>query len=132
MSDPPWGAAPPLTGCDVVRAPEPADRARKRPKSARPPVVVKLLALNRFLDTTARELTPAAALVWVTLLRDERGGTARTAVTHLARRCGLSDRTVKRHLAVLKKRGLVEVVIPGARGAGPTEYRLHATAHAEE
>lgn len=132
MSEPPWGAAEPLLGCAVVGPREPPQRPPERVRASRPAVVVKIQTLNRFLDHAARSLTPAASLVWMTLLRDERGGTARTAVTDLARRCGLSDRTVKRHLAVLKKRGLVEVAVPGARGAGPTEYRLHATAREEE
>jgi DNA-binding IclR family transcriptional regulator len=86
--------------------------------------VTKLLALNRFLDGTARALHPSAALVWVQLLRDERGGAACAAVTDLARRCGLSPRTVKRRLAELKVRGLLSVVQPGTREAGATVYRL--------
>lgn len=123
----PWGDAPPLAGCDVLRASKPM-RTRKPPaRSNRPAVVTKVLLLNRFLDATARNLHPSAALVWVQLLRDERAGTARTAVADLARRCGLSPRSIKRHLAVLKARDLLQVVEPGARGIAPTTYRLHAT-----
>jgi DNA-binding transcriptional ArsR family regulator len=88
--------------------------------------VVKLLVLNRFLDHTVRTLHPSAALVWLQLLRDERGGTARTAVSDLARRCGLSPRTVKRRLAELRTCGLLEVVEQGTRETGPTMYKLRA------
>ena len=123
----PWGDAAPLAGCDVIRSPKPARTNKPSARLNRPPVVAKVLLLNRFLDATARDLHPSAALVWVQLLRDERAGTARTAVADLARRCGQSPRSIKRHLAVLKARGLLVVVEAGARGVAPTTYRLHAT-----
>ena len=82
------------------------------------------MPLNRFLDRTARTLHPTAALVWLLLLRDERGGTARTAVTDLARRSGLSPRTVKQGLAELKAAGLVEVGPGGSQDTGPTVYTV--------
>jgi len=63
--------------------------------------------------------------VWLLLWRDERGGTARTAVSDLARRSGVSGRTVKRALRTLRRRGLVEVVRRGSPSAGPAVYRLH-------
>jgi DNA-binding transcriptional ArsR family regulator len=122
---PPWGDAKPLVGCEVVRTTDGAPLPQPRPaKKKRSPVVVKLVAMNRFLDTTARSLHPSAALVWLMLLRDERGGTARTAVTDLAKRCGLSPRTVKRRLAELKTCGLLKVVEPGTPETGPTTYKL--------
>ncbi len=126
IPEPPWGAAQPLAGCEVIRPTDTAPAARPPPKTKRPAVVVKLLALNRFLDRTARTLHPSAALVWMQLLRDERGGTARAAVTDLARRCGLSPRTVKRRLADLKVAGLVEVVKGGSQDTGPTVYKLRS------
>lgn len=126
IPEPPWGAAQPLAGCDVIRSPGAALPERPPPNTKRPAVVVKLLALNQFLDRTARTLHPSAALVWLQLLRDERGGTARTAVTDLARRCGLSPRTVKRRLAELKAAHLVEVVQCGSQDTGPTIYKLRA------
>jgi DNA-binding transcriptional ArsR family regulator len=64
--------------------------------------------------------------VWLQLLRDERGGTACAAVADLARRCGLSPRTVKRHLAELRRRGLLVVVREGSPEAGAAVYRLRA------
>lgn len=130
--EPPWGDARPLAGCEVIQptdAPQVGTRLRKNPRSA---VVVKLLTLNRFLDGTARTLHPSAAIVWLQLLRDERDGTACAAVTDLARRCGLSARTVKRRLAELKALGLLRVVAPGTRGAGATVYRLRPTPRRQE
>jgi DNA-binding transcriptional ArsR family regulator len=84
-----------------------------------------MLTFNRFLDRTARKLHPSAALVWLLLLRDERNDAARTAVSDLARRAGLSERTVKRHLHTLKDRGLIEVIKAGKPETGPTTYKLH-------
>jgi DNA-binding transcriptional ArsR family regulator len=126
-TDPLWGNAQPLAGCEVIRPTGAAPKAERAVKTGRPAVVAKILALNRFLDATARTLQPSAALVWLQLLRDERNGTARTAVTDLARRCGLSARTVKRRLAELKACGLVTVVRQGRRDVGPTAYRLSPT-----
>jgi len=122
---PMWNGAVPLSGCDVIRPPT-TPLARPPPQNLRPAVVTKILALNQFLDRTARELHPSAALVWVLLLRDERSGTARTAVSDLARRAGVSERTVKRHLSALKACGLLEVVKAGKPDAGPTVYKLRA------
>jgi DNA-binding transcriptional ArsR family regulator len=127
--EPPWGDAQPLAGCEVISSTDAALPTRARQglrKKKRPAVVVKLLALNRFLDRTVQTLHPSAALVWLQLLRDERGGTARTAVTDLARRCGLSPRTVKRHLAELKACGLLTVVKSGSRDSGPGVYKLRS------
>ena len=125
--EPPWGHAQPLAGCEVIRSADTVLPARAQArKQKQPAVVVKLLALNQFLDRTAQTLHSSAALVWLQLLRDERGGTARTAVTDLARRCGLSSRTVKRRLAELKECGLLEVVEAGTREVGPTTYKLRS------
>ena len=124
-----WGDAKPLPGCEVIRSPPAADPppvrvtpVRKKPNA----VVEKIAAANLFLDRSAQP-SPAAALVWLLLWRDERGGTARTAVSDLARRSGLSARTVKRSLGALRRRGLVETVRHGSPSAGPTVYRLRPT-----
>lgn len=124
--EPPWGDAQPLAGCEVIRPTIAALPECTPQKTKRPAVVVKLQTLNWFLDRTARTLHPSATVVWLQLLRDERGGTARTAVTDLARRCGLSPRTVKRRLAELKAAQLVEVVQCGSQDTGPTIYKLRA------
>lgn len=122
---PPWENAKPLPGCEVIRptVPEPiqAQPSRKKKRNA---VVTKLAAANRFLDSSARLLSPASVLVWMLLWRDERGGTVRTAVSDLARRSGLSARTVKRALRVLREGGFVATDHRGTPTTGPTVYRL--------
>jgi DNA-binding transcriptional ArsR family regulator len=122
--EPPWADAPLLPGCEVIRSTTVPAAGERRSRKKRPAVVSKVLALNRFLDRTARSLHPSAAVVWLMLLRDEREGTARTAVSDLARRAGLSERTVKRRLRELKERELVEVRASGTRDTGPTVYVL--------
>jgi hypothetical protein len=84
----------------------------------------KLTTVNRFLDRSLPSLSPTAALVWVLLWRDERGGTVRTAASDLARRSGLSERTVKRGLRALREGGFVVPVHRGTPTTGPTVYRL--------
>jgi hypothetical protein len=129
-ADPPWGDAKPLAGCEVIRPPPTAatPSARGTPGKKKPNAVVeKIAAANVFLDRSAQTLPPAAALVWLLLWRDERGGTARTAVSDLARRSGLSARTVKRALAALRRGGFAVPVHRGTPGTGPAVYRLRAT-----
>jgi hypothetical protein len=122
----PWGDAAPLAGCDVIRPlePPPSCPSREAAKPAPNPIPAKLRTANRFLDVTARGLRPAEIVVWVMLWRDERGGTARTAVSALARRAGLSVSTVKRALRTLRRGGHVVVVTRGTLNTGPSVYRL--------
>ena len=123
---PPWGDAQPLSGCEVIRLPGPEPGPaypRKKPDA----VGKKLVMFNRFLDRSARTLSPSAVVVWVLLWRDERGGTARTAVSDLARRLGPSSRTVKRALRALRAGGFVRPVHRGTPTTGQTVYYLRET-----
>jgi hypothetical protein len=80
--------------------------------------------LNAFVDWTAKDLTRAELLVWLTLFRDCRDGVARTGQADLARRCGINRRTVYRAILSLAQRGLLCVVRRGRLGARPSVYRL--------
>ncbi|MFM8274523.1 MAG: helix-turn-helix domain-containing protein, partial [Gemmata sp.] len=73
-------------------------------------------------------LTPAESLVWLVLFRDTKGtGTARTAQADIARRAGLDVRTVRRAVASLDTKGLLQTVRRGRLNAGPSTYRVHPT-----
>ncbi len=122
-----WGDARPLSGCEVIRPPDPEPAPAYSLRTKPGGVGKKLVMLNRFLDRSARTLSPSAALVWVLLWRDERGGTARTAVSDLARRSGLSPRTVKRALQALRTGVYLSPVHRGTPTTGPTVYRLWPT-----
>src|SRR5205823_5529283 len=74
--------------------------------------------LNSFVDVSLRELTPAEVKVWLVLYRDTRDGVARVAQADVAVRAGLSTRGVRKGLAGLARRGLVEVLRRGRRGRG--------------
>src|SRR5687768_13787269 len=81
--------------CEARRAGRPLELPRQfRKAGRRNPLVVKLMAMNRFIDRSARGLKPTSALVWLTLLRDEHDGEVRTSVSDLARRCGIHLTTV--------------------------------------
>jgi hypothetical protein len=85
----------------------------------------RFAVLNGFVDAELWELTRAEVAVWLVLYRDTKpDGTARTGQADLARRAGCDPRTVRRALATLKSRGLVEVLTKGRLGAGPSRYRV--------
>lgn len=63
--------------------------------------------------------------VWLVLYRDtKQDGTARTSQADMARRVGTSDRTVRRALDKLERRGLLKVTYRGGIGRGPSAYRV--------
>lgn len=59
----PWGNAAPLAGCAAIHPPQAARGSEPPVRHKRPAVLLKVLLLNRFLDATARELHPSAAMV---------------------------------------------------------------------
>jgi hypothetical protein len=91
---------------------------------------------NAFVDGTARDLTPAAALTWLILFRDtKRNGLARTSQTDLARRAGVSVRAIRDAIRELVRGGLAVRVQRGGPGRAsvyrvmvrPTENRKLAS-----
>lgn len=119
------GGPPVLHGCDVLPPQEPAKavKPKRSAKSARD----RFGVLNMFVDATLRSVDPTAAVVWLVLYRDTKpDGLARTSQTDIARRIGLSDRTVRSALKRLEARGLLTVVCRGGRNRGPSIYRMWA------
>ena len=83
--------------------------------------------LNAFVDFTLAGLTRNEMAVWLVLYRDTKpNGTARTSQADLARRAGVSDRTVRNALGRLAKKGLVRTVYRGGIGRGASAYRVYA------
>jgi DNA-binding IclR family transcriptional regulator len=71
-------------------------------------------------------LTGAETKVWLILYRDTKGtGTARTGQADIARRAGLSVRSVKRALRSLTAKGMVRLVHRGRLNVGPSVYTVH-------
>jgi predicted transcriptional regulator len=89
----------------------------------------RFAVLNAFADCALADLTGAEVKVWLILFRDAKAatGTARTGQADIARRAGLEPRTVRRALASLEAKGMVDVVRRGRLNAGPSVYRVHPT-----
>jgi len=103
----------------------PTAKPKRRARSER------FAVLNAFVDfgIADTDLTPAEALVWLVLFRDTKGtGTARTAQADIARRAGLDVRTVRRAVASLESKGILQTVRRGRLNGGPSVYRVHPTA----
>ncbi|MFQ5807588.1 MAG: helix-turn-helix domain-containing protein [Phycisphaerae bacterium] len=123
-----------LEGADVLPALEPAGglprrtaKPSKRPKGKCG--AGRFGVLNAFVDVTLRELDRTAAAVWLVLFRDTKpNGLACTSQTDIARRAGVSVRTVYRALRRLVRLGLLVVVRKGRLNVGASVYRLRATA----
>jgi len=80
--------------------------------------------LNTFVDFSMAELGRSEIAVWLVLYRDIRDDIAQTGQTDIARRSGISDRTVRRALKKLESKGLVKIVWRGRLGTGPSKYRI--------
>ncbi|MCD0459208.1 helix-turn-helix domain-containing protein [Roseiconus lacunae] len=92
---------------------------RKKPKRN---TADRFAVLNAFVDFTAAELRRSELLVWMTLYRDTRNGTAATSQRDIAKRSGLNRKTVERSIASLVERGLLRVVYSGGFQRGPARY----------
>lgn len=103
-----------------VRAPAPPAKPNRRTRSER------FAVLNAFVDMGMADLTGAETKVWLILFRDTKGtGTARTAQADLARRAGLSVRSVKLALRSLTAKGMVRLVHRGRLNVGPSVHTVH-------
>jgi len=59
----------------------------------------RFAVLNAFVDTTLAELSRSEIAVWFVLYRDTRNGTVRTSQANIARRAGMSVRSVGKAIA---------------------------------
>ena len=82
--------------------------------------------LNNFADFTLGELSRSEIVAWLILYRDTKNGIARTAQSDIARRGGLSSRSVASAVASLVEKRLVEVVRRGGLRQGPSIYRVRS------
>ncbi len=93
-------------------------QSKKRASKAR------FQVLNAFLDYTAKQLTRSELLVWLTLYRDTRDGTACSSQGHIALRCGIARKTVERALVKLTERELLRLVYRGGLNRGASKYQV--------
>lgn len=85
----------------------------------------RFAVLNAFIDFTLGDLDRGEIAVWLVLYRDTKpDGLARTSQADLARRAGVSARTVVRAIASLARRGLLKTVHRGGLRRGLSSYRV--------
>jgi hypothetical protein len=117
-----------LEGCAVLPPMESVEnKARQRPGKASNPKGrrgERFALLNAFVDFTLAGLSRAEIAVWLVLYRDTRDGTARTAMTDMARRAGCARRNVARALRRLESVRLVKIVHRGGLRRGSSRYRV--------
>jgi hypothetical protein len=117
-------ARPILPGCEVMPAMRPA--ATKKAHS-RPTRNGRFAVLNNFVDASLRRIGGSAAKVWLILYRDTKpNGLVRAADADLARRAGVSDRTVRDARRELVEAGLLVVVRQGGFRKGASTYRVRS------
>ena len=118
---------PVLAGCAVL--PPMNSKPRQKPAPANKPKQLsktgdRFKVLNNFVDFTMRDLKAADVRVWFVLYRDTKGGTAATAQTDIARRAGVSVRTVHGSVKRLERLGLLKVIHRGGLNRGSSRYRV--------
>lgn len=85
--------------------------------------------LNAFVDVSMSGLTGSELKVWLVLFRDTKAdGTARTGQADIARRSGLSTRSVKSAIAELKQKGFIDIRRLGRLNSGPSVYVVRPVA----
>lgn len=81
-------------------------------------------ALNALVDVQLRELTAAETAVWLILFRDVRNGVARTGMSDIAARAGITRRGVVKAMKGLRDKQLVDVIKRGNVAGIPNTYRV--------
>lgn len=118
-----------LPGCSTLPpmddAPRPVGAVEKVSKGAsRRKAAERFGMLNSFVDFSLADLSRGDVATWLVLYRDARDGIARTSQADIARRGGLTDRTVRRAIDRLGAAGLLKVVRRGGLRKGPSSYRV--------
>lgn len=117
-----------LNGCEVLPPVDPVPRPNRGERKGKRfgQSAGRFQLLNAFVDFTMKGLSRNEIAVWLALFRDSKQGIARTSQADIARRMGMSDRTVRRAIRQLEKQDLLFVVYRGRLGCGPSSYRVRA------
>ena len=111
----------------INAAPQPAahkgTEAKGKPKAS---IGQRFTTLNDFVDHSLSGLTRVEIAVWLVLYRDSRDGSARTAMSDIARRVGCNRCSVVRAMTRLETLGLVKVIYRGGIGKGASRYKVKA------
>lgn len=122
---------PILEGCNVLAPLDPPGRISNTPPRAErngrnrnAGTGERFKVFNGFVDFTLARLFGSEVRVWLVLYRDTREGIARTSQADIARRAGVSPRSVGRAIVRLQRLGLVEIGQRGGLNLGPSSYRV--------
>ena len=117
-----------LPGCEVLPPMNPPKSTRESREAEKPKrtkaTAGRFGAINAFVDFTLASLTRNESAVWLILWRDERNGTSRTSQADLARRAGVTRRTIVRVLDRLEIKGLMQRIRRGGLNRGLSVYRV--------
>ena len=113
----------PLHPSALRKRPKPAP-AKPKPGAATVKTRDRFRMLNDFVDGRLDGLTRAEVKVWLVLYRDTRNGSARTAQEDIARRSGLTVRSVRTAIRKLEKGGLLVVKYRGGLNTGVSIYQV--------
>jgi len=130
----------PLNGAAVLPPMEPIRKtasqqhAMRHPKERKPQAAGRgnkltrdrFTTLNDFVDCSLAGLTKAEIGTWLVLYRDTKNGTAKTSQGYIAKRAGISTRSVGKSIASLIRLGLLVVVHQGGLNKGPSVYRVES------
>ena len=119
---------PVLTGCDVLPPPtsEKCDGPASQRRAGTSPLTTnRFFELNSFVDVTLRDLGGTEAKVWMILWRDTKSnGKVATSQTDLAKRAGVSVRSIYTALKTLESKRLLTQIRKGRIGTGASVYRV--------
>ena len=119
------GEGPSPNGTDGRRGQRPGRGGGARGTVVRRTTGDRFAVLNAFVDCTLAGLTRNEIAVWLVLYRDTKpDGTARTGQTDIARRAGISARSVRRGIEGLLRKELAKRVYQGGIGRGASAYRI--------
>ncbi|NOY29643.1 MAG: MarR family transcriptional regulator [Planctomycetes bacterium] len=111
---------------------QPPKELTAKPQASRKPgrkaTANRFAVLNEFVDCSLAGLSKTELVVWFTLYRDTRNGTARTSQADIARRGGVSKRAVQYATRRLERRGLLRCVFRGGINQGPSRWRVLSAA----
>ena len=103
------------------------DNETSKPKGRKPSHKAtrdRFAVLNEFVDLSLQGLTKAEIGTWLVLYRDTRNGTAKTSQAYIAKRLGVSSRSVRNAISKLAALGLLVVVYQGGLNKGLSVYRV--------
>lgn len=103
----------------------PTPQTEQAKKQAKRKTADRFGVLNAFVDCSLAELSRSEIVVWLVLYRDTKGGTVQTSQTNIARRSGMSVRSVGKATAKLIDAGLLQLIFQGGLNRGPSRYRVN-------